>query len=412
MKRNNKLFIVASLANGASFSMILPLLAPLIRELKLSELQGGAMVSIGALLMAMAAIYISKNQSKFSIYQLLGIGFVGMAVTWGLFSLTLMYGLNFHVSLMVLFGLLMLSRAATGVFMAMPQIALQSYVMTAFQQEQQRSQAMAKFGALNSAGVIIGPLLTTMLLGVGGMMTPLWGAILILSCIAGIIVIAFERDSVEVTQPDSLTPQTEATDRTFSIKQCYAWLILGFSLYLAIVTVNLTAGFYIQDRFDMNAAEGAVHFAECSLIVGIALVVMQTLISKYLNWSVYRLLWVGLISMELALMISVLTTDLRIFQSSYVLYGIAVACLIPAFSTGAAQSAPNHLQTKVAGWCTATQALSFVVGPLISTGLYQWHREFPYYFLFIVMLSLMLFFILQSKAKTQASMHSHEEMIE
>ncbi len=52
MDRNNKLFIAASLANGASFSMILPLLAPLIRELKLSELQGGAMVSICALLMA------------------------------------------------------------------------------------------------------------------------------------------------------------------------------------------------------------------------------------------------------------------------------------------------------------------------------------------------------------------------
>lgn len=82
MDRNNKLFIAASLANGASFSMILPLLAPLIRELKLSELQGGAMVSIGALLMAISALYISKKQNKFSIYQLLSIGLVGMAITW------------------------------------------------------------------------------------------------------------------------------------------------------------------------------------------------------------------------------------------------------------------------------------------------------------------------------------------
>ncbi len=45
--------------------------------------------------------------------------------------------------------------------MAMPQIALQSYVMTAFQSEQERSQNMAKFGALNSLGVVIGPLATT-----------------------------------------------------------------------------------------------------------------------------------------------------------------------------------------------------------------------------------------------------------
>ncbi|MGE4315217.1 MAG: hypothetical protein AB7E56_03765 [Acinetobacter sp.] len=57
-----------------------------------------------------------------------------------------------------------------------------------------------------------------------------------------------------------------------------------------------------------------------------------------------------------------------------------MACLIPAFTTGAAQNAPKTLQAKVASWCTATQALSFVLGPIVSTGLYQWHKSYPYYF--------------------------------
>ncbi|WP_180120277.1 MFS transporter [Acinetobacter sp. YH12086] len=400
MDRNNKLFIAASLANGASFSMILPLLAPLVRELKLSELQGGAMVSVGALLMAVGAIYISKNQSKFSIYQLLSIGFVGMAVTWGLFTAVLMYGLSVQIGMLLLFSLLMLSRAATGVFMAMPQIALQTYVMTRFSNEQQRSQAMSKFGALNSAGVIIGPFLTTLLLGFGGIMTPLWAAIIILALISVVLVFSFDRHTEQHSVEKPVTEKHESPSTDLSIQQCYPWLMLGFSLYLAIVTVNLTAGFYIQDRFNMTAAEGAVHFAECSLVVGIALVIMQTLISKYLNWSVYRLLWVGLFSMAAALLISVFTTELQIFQATYLLYGISVACLIPAFTTGAAQTAPSALQTKVASWCTATQALSFVVGPLISTGLYQWHKEFPYYFLFLVMLGLIVFFLFQTKTQT------------
>ncbi len=116
MNQNNKIFIAASLANGASFSMILPMLAPLVRKLHLSELQAGAMVSIGALLMAIAAIYISKHQQKYSIFQLLSIGFVGMAVTWGVFTGVLMYGLAAHLSLLVLFALLMISRASTGVW--------------------------------------------------------------------------------------------------------------------------------------------------------------------------------------------------------------------------------------------------------------------------------------------------------
>lgn len=194
MDKNNKIFIAASLANGASFSMILPLLAPLVRQLKLSELQGGAMVSGGALLMAIAAIYISKNQNKFSIYQLLSLGFMGMTMTWGIFTVVLFYGLWVQVSLISLFGLLMAERAGTGGFMAMPQIALQTYVMTRYTNEQQRSQTMSTFGALNSVGVIVGPFLTTLLLA-WGILAPLWAAIIILSLISLVIVFGYERNS-------------------------------------------------------------------------------------------------------------------------------------------------------------------------------------------------------------------------
>lgn len=64
-------------------------------------------------------------------------------------------------------------------------------------------------------------------------------------------------------------------DLDFSMQQCFVWLLLGFSLYLAIVTVNLTAGFYIQDHFHMSIAQSAVYFSQCSLIVGIALVIIK-----------------------------------------------------------------------------------------------------------------------------------------
>ena len=60
MNSNNKIFIAGSLANDACFSMILPLLAPFIRQLGLTELQGGALVSAGGLVMAISAIYIFK----------------------------------------------------------------------------------------------------------------------------------------------------------------------------------------------------------------------------------------------------------------------------------------------------------------------------------------------------------------
>lgn len=393
MNSNNKIFIAGSLANGACFSMILPLLAPFIRQLGLTELQGGALVSAGALVMAISAIYISKQTQKFSIYQLLSIGFIGMAITWGLFAAVLSYGLSYAISFAVLFSLLILTRASTGFFMAMPQIALQSYVMTAFHSEQERSQNMAKFGALNSLGVVIGPLATTLLL-TWSMLTPLWGAVAILTAMAAWIVLGFQGKQASQTQEreDTTAKLQDYPTEKLQWSKLGIWLLLGFSLYVAIVTLNLTAGFYIQDRFHFDTYQSAMYFSQCSLIVGIALVLMQLAISKWFKWSIKQLLWVGLVTMVLGLILSLSASQIWTFQAAYIFYGIAVACLIPAFTTGAAQTAPTTLQTKIASLCTATQALSFVFAPLLSTGLYQWNQHLPYYFLLALMTGLMLYF--------------------
>ena len=77
MQQNFKLLAWATLANGTCFSMILPLLAPLIRELGLTEVQGGVIVSAGAICMAIASILIArgeKNTDSLSINELWFLG--------------------------------------------------------------------------------------------------------------------------------------------------------------------------------------------------------------------------------------------------------------------------------------------------------------------------------------------------
>lgn len=437
MDKNNKIFIAGSLANGACFSMILPLLAPLIRQMKMSEWQAGALVSAGALLMAIAAIYIAKQQNKFSIYGLLWIGFVGMTLTWGLFTGVLGLGLVGYFTPTVLFILLLLARASTGVFMAMPQIALQTYVMTCYSDEKKRAQGMSKFGALNSLGLIVGPLLTTLLLA-WGILTPLCFALIVFAGLSAYIIFGFDHDPVSlqdqicpvISDPQfnahsaihstqQIQPNTQlnfssttesalqsedlavanptAEPNEFSLRKSIIWFVLGFGIYMAIVTLNLTAGFYIQDQFQLSSQHSAIYFSQCSLIVGVTLVLMQIAISKYLAWTLHTLLWVGLSAMLLGLCVTFTAQSILVFQLAYVPYGVSVACLIPAFTTGAAQSAPQHLQAKVASLCTATQALSFVFAPLISTVLYQWHKLAPYVLLMLIMVLFMLYFLIQKR---------------
>lgn len=181
--------------------------------------------------------------------------------------------------------------------------------------------------------------------------------------------------------------------RKGDLKKSMIWLILGFSLYIAIITLNLTAGFYIQDKFQFNIQQSALYFSQCLLIVGIVSVLMQIAISKWLKWSLTQLLMVGLSTMLVGLILSIYTQQIIIFQLAYFFYGIAVACLMPAFTTGASQAVAVNFQTKIAALCTMAQALSLVVAPLMSTGLYQLNIIFPYYLLVGIFLMLSFYFV-------------------
>lgn len=426
LNKKNLVLMLASLANGISFSMILPLLAPLIRQLKMSEFQAGLLVSASALLMSLSAMWISKRSQMIDQYRLLRIGFIGMTLTWGLFAGALSYGIHYSVAVGALFTLLLLTRASTGIFMAMPQIALQSHVMTTFHTEKQRSQMMAKFGALNSLGLVFGPFLTTILI-LYGILIPMWLAVLLLALMSVLVILLFPKQAQHADGTDSqeilnksknhLQKNSEPIDHIIEnnqhnldieknniIKKSIIWLVLGFSLYVAIVTLNLTAGFYIQDKFQLSIQQSAIYFSQCSLIVGITLVLMQVAISKWLQWSLSTLLFVGLFSMLIGLMISIATDQIIIFQSSYIFYGVAVACLMPAFTTGASQSVSMHFQTKIAALCTMVQALSLVIAPLMSTGLYQIKIVLPYYLLMLIFSFLLVYFIVKKGVQAKSKM--------
>lgn len=144
------------------------------------------------------------------------------------------------------------------------------------------------------------------------MLVSWWTAMVILALLSILILINYNKEETQDTvlhsQPDIPEQPSRHVRTDFSFHQVLLWLILGFSLYLAMITLNLTAGFYIQDHFNISAQQGAVYFSQCAFIAGISLVTMQILISKYLRWAVSHLLWVGLMTMLVGLLISLSTS--------------------------------------------------------------------------------------------------------
>ena len=385
MSQNKKILMLTSFVSGASFSIILPLIAPLVRELQLSELQGAAFVSASALMTAISAIFIAKQQGKWSIYALLSTGFIGMSLSTLLFNGVLTYSLNYTLPAIILFSLLLLARSVMGMSTALPQIALQTFVMTHEKDEKRRAQEMAKLGAIASIGFVVGPFFTAVFLK-WGMVAPLWLSLICFVLLTLLILSKFEREPI--VQVDKEIEEKLTDTSGFKPQKAMVWFFLGISLYMVMISVSLTAGFYLQDTFKLASSETAKYFTQCSLLVGVVLAITQISITKLFNWSLKTLVSVGLIAMLIGLGISVTAQSILVFQSAYIFYGVAFACLIPAFTTGAAESTTQQYQEKMAGLCTAIQAGSCVVAPLLTSAIYKYDHHYPYYFLILVFVLL------------------------
>jgi hypothetical protein len=126
-------------------------------------------------------------------------------------------------------------------------------------------------------------------------------------------------------QAESFNPQQDKDNALANepiLKQSLIWLTLGFVTYVAIVTLNMTAGFYIQDKFYLSSQQSAVYFSQCMLVVGVCLVLTQLLIVKVFKLKLNSLVIIGLVTMCFGLLLSIRTYNFCI-SGSYIFYGIS-----------------------------------------------------------------------------------------
>ncbi len=401
ISKHFQFLILASLVNGICFSMLLPLLAPLVRQLQLSELQGGVIVSAAAIAMTLASLFKAKATDSISPFKLIVRGFCGMTITWAIFAGWLYWGLHGVTGSILVLSMLILSRAGTGCYMAYVQIGIQSAVMQMVDLTSERSKSMAALGAANSLGMILGPLFTSVLV-MYGILTPVWFVVVLFSIVTLILHQYFNAANPQVEiHHREIKPKLQQDIEPLMVWQQHSmWLLLGFVLAMAIVTLNMTAGFYIQDQFGLSALQSATQFAQCLVIVAMVLLLCQFILAGYLKIALLNLVLMGCMSMIVGLVLSVCADTILQFKLSYIFYGLAVACLTPAFSTGAAQSVKRSLQLKMASYCTAAQAMGFVFAPIVSTALYQISPAMPFYLLLFCMLCFLFYFGLMAMLKS------------
>lgn len=360
--------------------VILPIVSPLVRQLGLSESQGGWMISIGAATMVLASARWGRLSDKIGRRPVILAGFAGLAASYAAYTACVMLGLGGALAGTTLLAALILGRALIGVFIPAVPTASQAY-MADVTDEAGRSAGMALVSAANGMALILGPAIGGVLL-LGGLLWPLYAATMLPLMGLGAMLLVLRS-----TRPKSMAAQEPLRPWHADL---WPWLLVGLGAMTVIVTLQINAGFYLQDRLGLSALETGRTLAMALTITGLVLLLVQVVQVKLLRWQAGRMVTVGIPVFAAGILILLMTMSLWSYYVAFALIGLGAGLVLPGFMSGASLAVPATLQGSVAGLVSAVQGGGAIIAPALTTSLYEYDPALPFWFVFAILAVLQI----------------------
>ncbi len=379
------LFSLLTVAIGQS--LVFAILPPLGREVQLSEVQITSIIAVSALVFGFSSPFWGRYSDRVGRKPVILIGLLGY--TFG----TLGFASTFQVAIMGLvsagvgfYVLVLVSRCAQSVIMSATMPACTAYAADHSGPEQ-RVKAMAKLGAANSLGTILGPAVSGAL-ATFGLLAPLFFAGFLTAVAAVITALKLPR-----TPPEDLTARAVRTRLRFRDPRIVRYLVAAVGLFMGFAGIQQTLGFSVQDRLLLTGIETAQMTGAALMISAIFAFAAQWLLVARLNLEPEQFILIGLISLICAAFFVGIFESFPLLAVGMAFMGTGLGLSMPSISAGASLAVTPHEQGAVAGLVSACPALGFGAGPPIAGWLYQmepvyasWFSAAVFAILFIVIL--------------------------
>lgn len=373
-KRSKKalgLLFVAVFSTLMSQFIFLPVLPPLSRELGLSELQAGFLITVAALMVVVASPLWGRLSDAWERKAVLLVGVVGVALSFYAFTFVAQLGLAGALSGVALFTFMLVARGVVfGAMMPAVLVSSQAYVADTTAGQKERTEGIAKIQAANGLGLVVGPALGGLLAGIS-LLAPLYFAptvSLLVALLVWRLLPVPERRNVSASAP-RLSPLDS---------RIWPFLLVGFSIFLALGMANITVGFLFQDRLALSAQETAQAVGMALLATGLAAAVAQLVMVPKLGWGPSALLRAGIPVQALAFALLTFADSFFLLTLALVVLGLGFGLAVPGYTAAPTLLVGGEEQGGVAGLISATNGLAFVLGPLFGTALYGLRPEYPY----------------------------------
>ena len=365
---------------GMGFTVLFPVLAPLGREIGLSEIQITMIIGLSGLVVFLSSPVWGRRSDRWGRKRVLLVGLFGFSLGTALFNSVLAIGLNGILTGSVLFVALILARMTHATMMSASMPAANAY-MADITDTANRTRGMGAAGAANNLGSILGPAVAS--LAVISLLTPLW-VMAVLAFLNGLYVWRY------LPEPPKHIAPGPSRRMKYSDRRILPFIVIGIAMFTGMGLVQQTMGFRFQDVLGLSAAETAQQFGVAMMLSGAASLFSLAVIVQRLNVAPFTLLRMALPLLTFAFAMMAMLESQLWLTVAMMLQGLGMGLAGPGFTAGASLAVSAEEQGAVAGVAGSCGPLGFTIGPILGGLMYQLNPTLPYAFATLLFVGLAL----------------------
>lgn len=372
--------LISLVSVGMGFTVLFPVLAPLGREMGLSEFQITFVIGASAMVVFLCSPLWGRTSDTWGRKRVLLTGLFGFTAGTVLFNSVLYAGLEGWLTGTLLFVTLVIARTMHAALMSASMPAANAY-MADITEPKDRARGMGQAGAANNIGSILGPAVAA--LAFISLLTPLW-VMAAVAFLNGLFVWRFLPEPPRARGP-ARPPRMRYTD-----PRILPFIIVGVTMFTGMALVQQTMGFRFQDALGLDAADTAQQFGIAMMLSAGCSLFSQAVIVQRLDLAPFTLLRGALPLLIVAFSMMALFETRLALTVAMMIQGLGMGLAGPAFMAGASLAVSADEQGAVAGVAGSCGPLGFAIGPMIGGALYQFGAAIPYAFAAAIYVVLLL----------------------
>ncbi|PLW84434.1 MFS transporter [Kineobactrum sediminis] len=378
------------MATAIGQSLVFAILAPLGREVALSELQITSIIGLSALVFAVAAPHWGRLSDRIGRKPIIITGLIGYTAGTLVFTSVFYAGLAGVVGGLLFYGVALLARCGQAVIMSATNPATTAYAADN-SSPTQRSKTMARLGTANSMGTILGPAVSGAL-ATFGLLAPLYFAAALAASAAVLVWRKLPPTPKQEIKPRHLRVRLRFTDR-----RIMHLLATAVGLFVGFSGIQQTLGFQLQDKLVLTGIQTAQMTGAALMISATFTFLVQITLMQRLKLAPAQVIRLGLLAMLIGAVILAAAQQFPLLAIGMAFLGTGLGLTMPSISAGASLAVSAEEQGAVAGLVAACPAIGFVVGPISAGALYQVHPALAPLFSASVFLAVLILLLLRAR---------------